>query len=148
LVGAVGITADISERRRAEARVRDLNTDLEQRVAERTRQLEVAVEALRASEERYRELFENANDIVYTRDEAGSFTSINRAGERILGYPRAELLRMNVTQVVAPEYHEMVRDLMRRKFAGDEDIGPYELEVITKGGARVPLEVNTRLVYE
>ena len=37
-------------------------------------------EALRASEERHRELFENANDIIYTRDLAGQFTSINKAG--------------------------------------------------------------------
>ena len=44
-------------------------------------------EALRASEERYRELFENANDIIYTRDLAGQFTSINKAGERVTGHP-------------------------------------------------------------
>jgi PAS domain S-box-containing protein len=36
--------------------------------------------ALRASEERYRDLFENANDIIYTRDLEGRFTSINKVG--------------------------------------------------------------------
>ena len=36
-------------------------------------------------ETRYRELFENATDIVYTLDLAGNLTSINPAGERILG---------------------------------------------------------------
>ena len=60
--------------------------------------------ALQASEERYRELFENANDIVFTADLEGNFTSINRAGERLSGYDRNEVLSMNFTAVVAPEY--------------------------------------------
>jgi PAS domain-containing protein len=48
-------------------------TILRRRVNERTK-------TLRASEERYRELFENASDLVYTTDLELRFTSLNRAG--------------------------------------------------------------------
>ena len=41
--------------------------------------------ALRESEDRYRELFENASDIVYTHDLNGNFTSINAAAEQTCG---------------------------------------------------------------
>src|ERR1700682_3212347 len=47
--------------------------------------------ARRKAEERYRELFESANDIVFTLDLEGRFTSINAAAERINGYPREQL---------------------------------------------------------
>jgi PAS domain S-box-containing protein len=47
-------------------------------------------------------LFEYANDLIYTHDLQGNFTSLNRAGERITGYSRAEALKMNIAQVVAP----------------------------------------------
>ena len=47
-------------------------------------------EALKESESRFRELFENANDLIYTHDLRGQFTSLNRAGERITGYTREE----------------------------------------------------------
>ncbi|HYR77999.1 MAG TPA: response regulator, partial [Pyrinomonadaceae bacterium] len=43
-------------------------------------------EALRRSEERYRELFDNANDIVYTHDLEGHYTSLNKKGQQITGY--------------------------------------------------------------
>ena len=74
--------------------------------------------ALSASEERYRELFENANDIVFTADLDGNFTSINRAGERLSGYDRSEVLSMNFTAVVAPEYAEVVQPRPRQETLG------------------------------
>ena len=60
------------------------------------------LEALRDSEERYRELFENANDMVYTHDLSGRLTSINRAGERLTGYSRDEALRLTARRLVDP----------------------------------------------
>ena len=58
-------------------------------MVEDTTERKRAEESLRASEERYRELFENANDMVFTLDLDGRFTAINRAGERITGPRRA-----------------------------------------------------------
>ncbi len=43
-------------------------------------------EALQQSEARFRELFENATDLIYTTDFQGCFTSINKVGEDITGY--------------------------------------------------------------
>src|SRR5258708_3322667 len=64
--------------------------------------------ALRDSEERYRDLFENVNDIIYTYDLAGNFTSFNRMGEQITGYTRAEALRLDLRALVAPEQLDLV----------------------------------------
>ena len=45
----------------------------------------VAIDALQAAETRYREFVEDANDMVYTHDLAGTFTALNRAAERLTG---------------------------------------------------------------
>jgi two-component system sensor histidine kinase UhpB len=104
--------------------------------------------ALRVSGERYRELFENANDIVFTADLDGNFTSINRAGERLSGYGRSEVLSMNFSSFVAPEYLEVALLARLAKLSGEEERTRYELEILAKDGGRVPLEVNTRLIYQ
>jgi len=104
-------------------------------------------DALSDSEERYRELIENAHDIIYTHDFDGKYTSINRAAEYITGYTRDESLALNFEQIVAPDYIEKAREMITRKVAG-EITTAYELEVIAKNGERVTLEVNSRIERE
>ena len=111
-----------------------------------TNQRQAAI-AARESEDRYRELFENANDIIYTIDLAGNFTSLNQTGERLTGYSRAEALRMNLTEVVAPEQLGFVRENLARKIQSNDISSVYDTEIITKSGKRLPLELSSRLIY-
>jgi PAS domain S-box-containing protein len=131
--------------RRVEERTAELektNASLESEIAERKR----SAEALSESEERYRELFENANDMVYTLDLSGNLTSLNKAGERMTGYSREEFIGKPVGQIVAPEYMSTMIEMMERKMAG-ERVTTYEIEVITKDNRRLALEVSSRLIY-
>jgi PAS domain S-box-containing protein len=121
VTGLIGVATDITENRKAQ-------------------------NALQENEERYRELFENANDIIYTHDLSGNFTSLNRSGEKITGYSREEAMRMNVADVLAPDYLALARRMISRK-TGTEGSTVYELEIITKADRRVRLEVSTRLIY-
>ena len=105
-----------------------------------------AEDALRASEERFRGLFETAHDLVYTHDLDGRITSMNAAAERILGYSRDELIGMPIQQLVAPEQLDYGLDQMRKKLRGESESTFYELEVVAKDGHRVPLELSSRLV--
>jgi two-component system, cell cycle sensor histidine kinase and response regulator CckA len=105
-----------------------------------------AEEALRATERCYRDLVENAKDIIYTHDLEGRYLSINKAGQEITGYMREEVAGKTIAEVVAPEYVEKAREMVRKKLAG---AGPtvYDLEVIAKDGRRVAVEVSTMLLY-
>ncbi len=104
-------------------------------------------QALRESEERYRELFENAYDIVYTHDLEGWFTSLNKAGEEISGYTREEMTRTRLEDIVPPEMQSMVQAMIRRKLGGEVPTR-YELEIVSKDGRRIPIEVSTRLIVK
>jgi two-component system sensor histidine kinase UhpB len=104
-----------------------------------------ANQALRESEERYRELFENANDIVFTTDLKGNFTSINKAGERATGYGRDEAPSKTFAEVVPPEYSDVARRMIERKTISRTPT-THELELLSRDGRRVPLEVSTRLI--
>jgi len=115
------------------------------RAAFSTSNPKVNEEISRRNEERYRDLFENANDLIYTHDLEGNFTSLNRAGERITGYTREQALEMNISDVVAPEFLEAAKAMTAKKLAGE---GPttYELEIFPRSGGRKTLELSTRLL--
>jgi PAS domain S-box-containing protein len=114
---------------------------------EERRQRTQAEEALRLSDARYRELFENANDIVYTHDLQGNFISVNKAAERLTGFTREEARTMNVAQILVPEHLELAHQVTARQLAG-ETIPMYELELFSKDGRLITIEVNTRLIHE
>ena len=104
-------------------------------------------EALRASEARYRELFENANDMVYTADLDGRFMSLNKAGEETTGYTRDEVVGRDMSVLFAPEYLDKAREATLRKMT-THDRTTYEIEIVAKDGHRIPAEVGSRLIYE
>jgi PAS domain S-box-containing protein len=98
--------------------------------------------ALQASEERYRELFENANDIVFTVDDEGRLTSINRAGERLTGYRRDEPPPSPVNLLPMEHIEEAARMFGHLKAGGDPLT--HELEILTKDGHPLTVEVSAR----
>lgn len=103
-------------------------------------------DALRASEESYRDLVENAHDIIYSHDLEGNYTSMNQAGAQITGYTIEESLALNESQTIAPEYQGRVREMLARKLAG-ERVTAYEMEIVAKDGHRITVEANTKLVF-
>src|SRR5262249_6652755 len=79
-------------------------------------------------------------------DLSGNFTSLNRAGELITGYTRDEAVRMNISQVVAPEHLAAARTMTAKKLTESDKPTTYELGIIAKDGRRVPLELSTDLI--
>src|SRR5213080_2006344 len=100
-----------------------------------------AENALRESEERYRDLVENAHDIIYSHDLDGNYTSMNKAGAAITGYTVQEALKLNLSKTVAPEYLSSAKEMLTRKLAGDR-VTAYEMEIIAKDGRRITVEAN------
>ncbi len=95
---------------------------------------------------RYRELFENANDIVYTHDLQGRFTSINKAAQTITGYGREEALQTTIFQMTGPEGRRLIQEMIQQQLGGSTQT-TYELEIVTRDGRRVMLEVSSRLLF-
>ncbi|MGC8834947.1 MAG: PAS domain S-box protein, partial [Armatimonadota bacterium] len=106
-----------------------------------------AEEDLRESERRFAELFDNASDVVYVHDLDGNILALNRAGEIITGYSREEALTMNISQVVAPEYLQTVREMVDAKLRGQPRT-TYEVQLIKKDGTRIFVEISSQIIYQ
>src|SRR5207244_179221 len=98
--------------------------------------------------ERYRELFENANDFVYTTDRDGHFLTANRAGEAISGYTREELLQKTFADLMAPADADVWRQKQQESLSADELKTVHEIHIVSKDGKRVSLEDSRRPIYE
>lgn len=105
-----------------------------------------AEEEVRSSEERFRELFENANDVIFIHDLKGRIIALNRAAESMTGYSRNEVLGTSFEELISPESRSKTQDSIRAHLGGSAT-QHYELPLLSKSGSPRFLEVSTRIVY-
>ncbi len=117
------------------------------RVHKQTRIIRDQLQKEAALKERYEELFENANDMVFTNDLGGRITSINKAGERLLQRPREAMLGKNMVEFLAEEQREPARQWFEQVIQGAE-LAPAEWEFMSASGQRLRLELSARLVSQ
>jgi PAS domain S-box-containing protein len=96
VVGITGLIIDITERHKMQAELEKYSTQLEQLVAERTRELA-------ASKDYAENLIRTANAMVVGLDNNGNVQVFNQAAERITGYSREELQGRNWFEVIVPK---------------------------------------------
>jgi PAS domain S-box-containing protein len=105
-----------------------------------------AEEALRESEDRYRDLVEHSADLVCTHDLQGRLLSVNASSARALGYEVADLIQMPMQEVIAPDFSEQFEGYLNRIRNIGSDQG--KLCVVTRSGERRIWEYNNTLRTE
>jgi PAS domain S-box-containing protein len=111
---------------------RNLTAEIEQRFAAEAR--------LRESEQKYRELVENANSAILTMDVNGAVTFFNKYAEQFFGFSQREIINRNVVGTIVPAIESSGRDLaslIKEICADPERFRDHENENITKDGRRV-----------
>jgi PAS domain S-box-containing protein len=120
------------------------NASLRTEIAERQR----VEEELRASENRYRDLFENAGDLIAILTVDGIITDVNRGAEVLLGRSPKEEIGKHFRDFLTPAANARMEDRFRRFYAGEPVPSVFELELLHKDGRVVPVEVRARFIRD
>jgi PAS domain S-box-containing protein len=148
----------VSELEATESALRQSYAQLESRVEERTAELERAnadlrqeiaqrarvEQALQQSEEKYRELVENINDVIYVVGRKGAIKYVSPSVEALLGYLPSELIGCTVTDFVYPPDREVFRDAFTLLLSGHAQQSEYR--IVTKAGEVRCVRTSSRAV--
>jgi two-component system, cell cycle sensor histidine kinase and response regulator CckA len=102
---------------------------------------------LRESEERYRDLFDNASDLVCMSDPSGTLLYVNQAWQKGTGYSDTEVARMQLRDIVHPDSREHFDSVFRQVLAG-ERVDHVELQLMPKEGALMTVEGNLSCTFK
>ena len=116
VVGVLGIARDITKRKMMER-------------------------ALQESELKYRDLFENANDLIQSVAADGKFLYVNQTWREALGYAEEEVAGLTLLDIIHPDFRTHCTDLFSRVTAG-EKLDRVEAVFVTKGGRSILVEGN------
>jgi diguanylate cyclase (GGDEF)-like protein/PAS domain S-box-containing protein len=100
---------------------------------------------LEDSQQRYRSLFEHNPDGVYSKDLQGNLLRVNRSMENILGYSKAELLKMSFHSIIHPDFLELTNHKFAEALEGKSL--NYEILAIHKKGATIPVNITNLPIY-
>jgi len=103
-------------------------------------------EQLRQSEESYRGLFENATEAIFVHDLDGKIIAANSACEKLTGYSRAEMTRMDIGRFLLGQGQDTVKEIVRRQLNGEAIEGPFELGLTKRDGTRAIVELMPSLI--
>ena len=121
------------------------------------RQVRIKAEEIRARmqreitiEQRYRELWESATDVILTHDLEGRISAFNPAGERLLGWSAEEIVGRNISELLAPEEREIAGGILSPGTASRHTAGGpfFRLHLQTRDGHSLPFEINSWLEYQ
>jgi PAS domain S-box-containing protein len=104
-----------------------------------------AEEALRESEEKYRDLVENANDAICVVQD-GRMKFHNRKTRELLGYTAEELAKIEFLDLIHPEDRDVVFEKHRRRLEGDQFQSTYSFRALSRGGETLWAEINAILI--
>jgi len=103
------------------------------------------------SEEKFRKMFEDANDAIFIADiKTGRILDVNKQAEKLIGLPRQELIGMNQTKLHPAEesenYKEMFRNVTKEAMnAKDSRLLSIEAEVVNFKGERIPVSISASI---
>ncbi len=137
------------ESHRLQSQLRQSQEELEERVRQRTLQLQTTQDALQQSERRYRTLVENANSIIIELDTTGTITFINRFAQDFFRFAESEILGKNVVGTIVPETDSSGQDMtpfIDQILKDPEGYGNVENENVRKDGQSVWVAWTNRVV--
>lgn len=152
-IGRVVVLHQITQLKQDQAELKKSHDQLEAIVAERTEELNRAIEQLKEelaqrtlAEKRFMDVIEEAPEAMFVLDQSGKILLINGMAERLFGYPRQELMGMDIGMNLIPERY---RDLQRRYFLGflgnptiSQSSFGVDLYGLRKDSSEFPMEVD------
>ena len=107
----------------------------------------LAVDALRASEERLRHIVERAQDLIYYCDAVGHFTYVNPTAARLMQYSEEELLGRHFFSLVRKDYRNEVGEFYLRQLSEKIPSTYREFPSVTKGGDTLWVGQHVELAF-
>ena len=103
---------------------------------------------LKESEEKYRDLFENAQDAMYVLDIKANILKMNRIGLQILGCSSEEVIGTNISKWITPDSQKIINERRKKRLYGEKIDQTDILEVVCKNGEHRWVEIRTREIKD
>ncbi len=107
-----------------------------------------AEEALKRSEEKYRHLIENANEIIYKSDWRGNFIYSNPACQKMSEYTNEEINHMNYLDLIPSDYRDSEFAFYKNQLINKINESHHELPILTKSGKILWIEQSVKSIKD